>query len=251
MAQLQGEAKRKYVAAMFARIARSYDLMNDLMTLGMHRRWRREAARYASAGLEGPALDIATGTGDLALALGRQEELTHIVGLDLLPEMVALARRKVLRAGLAGRVDLAVGDALHLPFADNAFACVTSAFALRNMPVLREALAEATRVLKPGGRLLALEVTPMEGSGLLDLLLRFYIHRVVPLVGGIITSDREAYRYLPQSIDILPTASELMLMLSELGLRDVGYKRLGVGTVTLFWGTRARPGPTLDHRLLP
>ena len=161
MADLKGEAKQKHVADLFARIAGRYDLMNDLMTAGLHRRWKQQTARLTARGVQGYSLDIATGTGDLALALSRRPEIEHSVGVDLLPEMIALGKAKAGSRGLTDRTTLLLGDALRLPFPDGAFACATAGFSLRNMPDLHRALSEMVRVVKSGGRVTTLELTPM------------------------------------------------------------------------------------------
>ncbi len=237
MAELQGEARRRYVGEMFARIAPRYDLMNTPMTLGAHHRWRKPAARLATRGLRGAALDVATGTGDLALALARASGMERVVGLDLLPGMVALARKKALARGLAGRVGFLVGDGLALPFPDGAFACVTSAWGLRNMPDPRASLEEMARVTAAGGRVVSLESVPVRGSPL-GPFFRLYFHQVVPLLGQVIAGDREAYTYLPRSVDGFLPAERLAGLFQEVGLADVGYRRLGLGAVAIHWGTR-------------
>ncbi len=239
MAELKGEAKQTYVSDMFARIAGRYDLMNDLMTGGMHRRWKRKTAQLTAVGLRGPALDVATGTGDLALALARRPEVDHAVGVDLLREMITLARSKARTSGLSSKTTLLVGDALALPFADGYFACATAGFSLRNMPDVRQALAEMVRVVQPGGRVSTLELTPLQ-DGRKSTLLRFYFRRLLPLMGQVIAGDRPAYTYLPQSVDHVLEAGHLAGMLRELGLTDVGYLRLGFGTVTIHWGSKPK-----------
>ena len=238
MVHLQGEEKRRYVGALFHRIAPRYDLMNTLMTAGQHHRWRRRAAAVAAQGPAGPALDVACGTGDLALALARRPGLAPVVGVDLVPRMAALAQEKVRRRGLAGRVALAVGDALSLPFPSDTFACVASAFVLRNVPDLRRALEEQVRVLRPGGRLVALEITPLDERPWRPLF-RLYFHRLVPLLGRLVAGEQAAYAYLPRSVDLFPRAEALGRLLEGCGLVDVGWRLLGLGTVALHWGTRA------------
>ena len=144
-----GPDKARFVSQMFSRIARHYDLMNGLMTFGMHHSWRRVAARQTIPSPEGPALDLATGTGDLALELRELHPHRNIVGADFSEGMLAVARDKVRAAGDAGRIRLVAADALALPFDDRAFACVTSAFLLRNLADLRHGLAEMKRVTWP------------------------------------------------------------------------------------------------------
>ncbi len=246
MANLQGDAKQLYVADLFARIAGRYDLMNSLMTGGMHHRWKRRTAGIAAAGLTGPALDIATGTGDLAFALAGQPGIGPALGVDLLPEMIALGqskndsknRSKNRAKGTAGVVSFLVGDALALPFPDNSFACATAGFSLRNMPDLPQALAEMARVVRPGGRVATLELTPMEGRGVKSSLFRLYFHRIVPLIGQAVAGDRTAYTYLPQSVDYFLQADRLAALFREVGLSDVGYRKLGFGTVAVHWGRK-------------
>jgi demethylmenaquinone methyltransferase/2-methoxy-6-polyprenyl-1,4-benzoquinol methylase len=224
MAQLEGAAKQRYVAALFARIAGRYDLMNDLMTTGQHRRWKRRTARLTATGLQGKALDIAIGTGDLAMALARCPEIQHAVGVDLLPNMAALDRARTQARGLAGKTTLLIGDAMELPFPGGAFACAAADFSLRNMPDLRGALAKMVRVVRPGG--------PKAR------LFRWYFHHVVPLVGRVVAGDRSAYTYLPQSVDNFLEADRLAELFRELGLAETGYLQLGMGTVTLHWSNR-------------
>ena len=237
MAELTGEAKQRYVAGLFAGIAGRYDLMNTLMTGGRHLAWKETTARLASQGLTGPALDVATGTGDLALALARRPGIDRAVGLDLLPQMVEQARAKAATKGLTEKTAITVGDAMRLPFPDDSFVCVTSGFSLRNMPDLTGALAEMARVAQPGGRIAILELTPMK-RGPWPALFRFYFHRAVPLIGRLVAGNSSAYTYLPRSVDYFPDADTLAGMLGDLGLIEVGYRRMGLGAVCLHWGIK-------------
>ena len=236
MAQLTGPARQRYVADLFARISGYYDLMNDVMTLGMHRRWKRRTAQLASESLPGPAIDVSTGTGDLAFLLARRPEREPTVGLDLLPEMIERAKMKPVKRA-AGEVSFLVGDALSLPFADDTFACATAGFSLRNMPDVEQAIGEMARVVKPGGRVALLELSPME-SGIRSRFFRLYFHGFVPIVGSLLVRDRAAYTYLPQSVDRFYDADELASILAGSGLVDVYYRRLGFGTVCLHWGDK-------------
>ena len=237
MTQLQGEAKRHYVADLFARIAPRYDLMNNLMTLGMHRRWKRRTARRTAQGLTGAALDIATGTGDLVFQLAKHPNVDRAVGVDLLPEMLAIGRSKADGRAELAKTTLVLGDALALPFPDESFSCATAGFSLRNMPDLAQALAEMARVVRPGGRVTTLELTPLR-SGVRARLFRPYFHLLVPLMGRAIAGDQAAYTYLPQSVDYFPDAPALARMYQESGLAEVGYELLGFGTVALHWGSK-------------
>lgn len=235
MAELKGQAKQRYVAEMFARIAGRYDLLNTLMTGGLHLRWKHRTARLTAKGLTGTALDVATGTGDLALSLARCPGIEHAIGVDFLPEMIALAEAKAKAKGLAGQATFMVGDAHALPFPDGSFVCATAGFSLRNMAELGQALGEMVRVVRPGGRVSTLELTPMK-PGKKSSLLRLYSLAVIPLLGQVIGRDRAAYTYLPQSVDHFLEADQLAAQFRELGLSDVSYLRMGFGAVTLHWG---------------
>lgn len=230
-----GADKARFVSAMFSRIARRYDLMNSLMTFGMHHAWRTAAARQTIASPEGPALDLATGTGDLALELRELHPHRDIIAADFALGMLREAQDKVRDVGASERVRLVAADALGLPFADRTFACVTSAFLLRNLADLRQGLAEMRRVTRPGGRVVALEISQPRLAGF-DALFRLYFNRIVPLVGGLVAGDREAYTYLPQSVERFLTPPALTELMAEVGLRAVKAQSLGLGTVSIHTG---------------
>jgi demethylmenaquinone methyltransferase/2-methoxy-6-polyprenyl-1,4-benzoquinol methylase len=225
----------EHVRAMFTRIARRYDLMNSLMTAGRHHAWRRLTAAAVAAGPPGPALDLATGTGDLALALRAAAPSRPVVGADFSEAMLRQARAKCAARG-EREVRLLAGDALALPFADKTFACVTSAFLLRNLADLAAGLAEMRRVTMAGGLVAALEITRPGVPGW-DALFGLYFHRVVPLLGALVAGDRAAYTYLPQSVERFVTPAELGALMERAGLRAVRWRRLGLGTIALHVGT--------------
>ena len=230
-----GPDKARFVGQMFSRIARRYDLMNGLMTFGMHHAWRRAAARQTIPSPPGPVLDLATGTGDLALELRRTHPQRVVVGADFAFGMLSVARDKMPRAEGRARIRLLAADALRLPFGERAFACVTSAFLLRNLADLEQGLAEMRRVTRSGGRVVALEITQATFPGFAPLF-RLYFHQVVPRIGQLVGGDREAYTYLPQSVDRFVTPGELSQLMERAGLREVTYRRLGLGTVTVHTG---------------
>ncbi len=237
MAELQGGDKQRYVANLFSRISRRYDLMNDLITLGMHRRWKKQTAELAAQGQNGMAIDVSCGTGDIAIELALKPGIEHTVGLDLLHEMVTQADTKVKAADKTSSMTMMTGDALSLPFSNNSFTCATAGFSLRNMPSIEKALSEMIRVIKPGGRVVILELSPMK-PGIKSVLFRPIFHGVVPLIGRLVAGDQSAYSYLPKSVDYFHEATSLSEMLSTLGLDHVQFKRLGFGTVAIHCGVK-------------
>ena len=228
------DAKARYVSAMFARISRRYDFMNTVMTGGRHHAWRRLAVRLADPPSQGTALDVACGTGDFAFELARRP-VRKVVGVDFCSEMIALARKKARARAASGgdaRVDFEVADALALPFPDGTFDCITIGFGLRNVTSIPACLEEMHRVLRPGGRLANLELTPLR-SGRLRGLVRLYMYRVLPLLGRALARDGEAYSYLPNSVTEFPSAEELAEALRDVGFAPVWFRRLALGTVAI------------------
>jgi demethylmenaquinone methyltransferase/2-methoxy-6-polyprenyl-1,4-benzoquinol methylase len=227
-------AKAEAVRAMFTRIARRYDLMNSLMTGGRHHAWRRRVADAVDAAPDGCVLDLATGTADLAIAVRARAPGRFVAGADFAEGMLRIGRRKLDARGVT-RVRLLAADALALPFRDGAFACVMSAFLLRNLESLERGLAEMRRVTKPGGRVVTLDIvrpaTPLWGAAFAA-----YFNRVVPAIGALVAGDRQAYTYLPQSVERFVTPPELARLMEHAGLRQVSYRRLGLGTIALHIG---------------
>lgn len=221
------------ISAMFGRIVRRYDMMNRLMTGGRDIAWRRLAARAAVADGAARALDVATGTGDLALAL-LEAGAESVVGLDFAPPMTEAAELKAVNEP---RATFIVGDAMKLPFANGEFDACTVSFGLRNMAGYQEALTEMSRVLRPGGRLVCLELTPCR-TPILGRMFGWYFSTIVPAIGGIVSGDREAYRYLPASVEGFPDARSLAAMMANADLTGIKWKLLGVGTVALHVGVK-------------
>jgi len=216
---------------MFTRIAQRYDLMNSVMTGGRHHAWRRRVAAAAAGAPAGPVLDLATGTADLAIAVRARTPARFVAGADFSEGMLRIGQDKLRARGIA-RVQLLAADALTLPFRDGAFACVMSAFLLRNLEDLERGLAEMRRVTMRGGRVVTLDIVrpaaPIWGS-----LFGAYFNRVVPAIGALVAGDRQAYTYLPQSVERFVTPDELAEMMEKVGLREISYRRLGLGTIAL------------------
>ena len=237
MAQLRGEERARYVSRMFGRISRRYDLLNTVMTGGMHYAWRRMAAYEAvGSGLDGAALDVACGTGDFAFDLARKPNVKQVVGLDFVPQMLAIAGGKAARQGLDASAAFTVGDAHALPFTDDTFICATVGFGVRNFIDVPRALTEMARVVQPGGRVVVLEIVRMEGRGLHKRVLPWCFQKVAPILGAILAGDSEAYSYLPQSVDEFLSARQLAAAMEGAGLRNVRRRSLGLGMVAIVSG---------------
>ena len=234
-----GAERRRYVNAMFGRIARRYDLMNTLMTLGLDRGWRDAAARAAAPPPDGLALDVGTGTGKLALRLARAMARGYVVGADFTRPMLRAGQPGLRRRPEGRRVALVAADALNLPFPDDTFDRVVSAFTVRNLADVEQGFGEQARVTKPGGRLVCLELTtPVDP--LFARLFRVYFRGLVPRVGGLVTGDSGAYTYLPESVAEFLRPRPLAAAMRAAGLERVRYRTLGLGTVALHVGEKPR-----------
>ena len=225
-----GTLEETQVRAMFDRIAGVYDLMNAVMTAGMHQRWRERAVDLARVPSGGRALDVATGTGDLALALERRAGgAAEVIGSDFSEQMLERARAK------APGVRFEWANALELPYADGSFDAATVGFGARNFADLERGLAEMVRVVRPGGRVVILEITSPERPPL-AWFFRLWFDRAVPLLGRL-AGDPNAYSYLPSSVRRFPTARALAGKLAAAGLEDVRWILTAGGIIALHAGT--------------
>ncbi len=232
---LSGAERAAAVQDIFKRIAPRYDLMNRVMTLGMDRRWRRFAIQQAHLPQNGKLLDIATGTGDIAF-----EALTHLpnitaVGADFVAEIMQVGRARPK----GERVQWTAADALNLPFPAETFDAVTHGFLVRNVIDIPRAFAEQWRVLKRGGYVVCLDTTPPPPNALRPFLL-FYLQKIIPFIGTILTGQRDAYTYLPNSTIGFKTPQELAALMTAAGFVEVGYKRFMFNTIAVHWGKKPR-----------
>jgi len=235
-----GTLPEQQVRAMFDRIASVYDVMNSVMTAGLHHRWRARAADLARVGPGDRVLDVATGTGDLALELmGRVVPGGEVVGSDFSDGMLALARRKARRLAAQGRPvpRFEWGDALRLPYGDDEFAASTVGFGARNFSDLQRGLAEMARVVRVGGRVVVLEITTPTRAPL-STFYRLWFDRVVPLLGRL-AGDPDAYSYLPDSVKRFPPPHDLAAAMAAVGLVDVRWILTAGGIIALHAGTKA------------
>jgi demethylmenaquinone methyltransferase / 2-methoxy-6-polyprenyl-1,4-benzoquinol methylase len=233
MANLTGRERSQYVRRMFGRIAPRYDLLNRLMTGGQDVRCRRVSvdALEMSPGVR--ILDVGAGTGDIAFEAHNRLVDGRVIATDLTYEMMALGRRK---PG-GDCVDWVLADALHLPFAEGVFEGVISGYLLRNVPDVPAALDEQHRVLSPGGRMVSLDTTPPR-KNLLKPLIDFYMHRVIPLLGRLITGDAAAYTYLPDTTANFIPAEKLAGLMEQTGFSEVSFVRRLFGVMAIHRGQK-------------
>ena len=228
--------KAKLVHSVFAAVAGKYDVMNDLMSAGMHRLWKRFALSLTGLRPGQQALDVAGGTGDLARGLLEQVgKQGRVVLSDINPRMLALGRDRLLDAGFVGNVECLVADAERLPFADGSFDCVTIGFGLRNVTDKAAALRSMHRVLKPGGQILVLEFSTPTAPGLKPLY-DAYSFNVLPLLGKLVAGDEGSYRYLAESIRMHPDQETLLQMFRDAGFGQCRYHNLSGGIVAVHRG---------------
>ena len=231
------EDKAAYIKSMFSAIAGRYDLLNRWLSLRRDTAWRCFAIYKCDLPPNALVLDAATGTGEMARLLMRQDSGCTVVGIDFCPAMLARARSKLATATDSEAVHLIMGDVLRLPFPDNTFDCATIGYALRNVVSIADAFREMARVVKPGGRVVSLELT-QPSSRLVRAAYNIYTWRLLPPVGAIISGNREAYRYLPRSIAELIPPQEIKRLMEQAGLRQVEFFRLTFGVATVHAGIK-------------
>ncbi|MGH8396877.1 MAG: bifunctional demethylmenaquinone methyltransferase/2-methoxy-6-polyprenyl-1,4-benzoquinol methylase UbiE [Gammaproteobacteria bacterium] len=230
--------KTRRVGEVFSSVADRYDLMNDLMSFGIHRLWKRFALSQTGLKTGQTALDVAGGTGDLTRRLAKQVgETGHVVLADINAAMLEHGRRRLVDAGIAGNVEYIQADAEHLPFPDQYFDCIIIGFGLRNVTDKDAALASMYRVLKSGGRLLILEFSKATAPGLKPIY-DFYSFKVLPQLGKMVANDKASYQYLAESIRVHPDQETLKQMMETAGFERCGYFNLSGGIVALHRGYR-------------
>ena len=230
------DEKAGLVRGVFSSVASRYDVMNDLMSMGIHRLWKRYTIDCSGVRAGHKVLDIAGGTGDLTLRFSRLVGSTgQVILADINDSMLKVGRDKLANKGVVGNVKFAQANAESLPFADNTFDCITIAFGLRNVTDKDAALKSMYRVLKPGGRLLILEFSKPE-SECLSTIYDQYSFRLLPFMGQIIANDAESYRYLAESIRMHPDQETLKAMMDNAGFEQTTFKNLTGGVVALHKG---------------
>lgn len=225
--------KEQQVEQMFDSIAPAYDFMNRAMTLGIDRLWRRKAVGMLSAANPLNILDVATGTGDLAILLAKSFEQAQVTGVDLSSGMIKVGEGKIARQGLADRVHLQVADCLALPFAENEFDCITVAYGVRNFADLEAGYKEMYRVLKPGGKLCVIELS-VPANKFVKPFYNLYTKGIIPLIGRLVSKDTRAYSYLPESIAAVPQRQVMCDLMCKAGFAHAHYRSLTLGVCTIY-----------------
>jgi demethylmenaquinone methyltransferase/2-methoxy-6-polyprenyl-1,4-benzoquinol methylase len=234
--QVDADKKAGLVAEVFSSVASKYDIMNDVMSFGVHRIWKKIAMAHTGLKKGMHALDVAGGTGDLTIYMSKQVGPTgEVIISDINPAMLEQGRRRLIDKGVAGNVKFVEANAEALPFEDNSFDCITIAFGLRNVTDKDKALKDMYRVLKPGGRLLVLEFSKPVLPGL-DKIYDFYSFNILPKMGKVIANDEESYRYLAESIRMHPDQATLKEMMQNAGFERCTYYNMSGGIVALHKG---------------
>ncbi len=225
--------KGEQVEQMFDSIAHSYDFLNHALSLGIDRNWRKAAIDSLRPYSPQNILDVATGTGDFALLAAKELRPEKLTGIDLSEGMLTVAKSKTEEAGLSETISFEKGDCLNLPFPDNTFDAVMVAYGIRNFEQLDLGLREMLRVLRSGGRFIAIELTSPKKFPMRQLFW-LYAHIYMPLVGKIISRDSKAYSYLPATMEAFPQGEEMQNILQKAGFRDVSFRRFTFGLSTLY-----------------
>ena len=234
--QVAWDEKAERVRSVFASVAGKYDVMNDLMSFGVHRLWKRFTLSLTGLKVGQCALDVAGGSGDLSLGMLRQVGKSgRVVLSDVNPAMLEIGRDRLLDRGFVGNVECVVADAQRLPFADNSFDCVTIGFGLRNVTDKEAALKSMYRVLKPGGQLMVLEFSTPVAPGLKPVY-DAYSFKILPVLGRLVAQDAASYRYLAESIRMHPDQETLLEMVRAAGYAQARYHNLTGGIVALHRG---------------
>jgi demethylmenaquinone methyltransferase / 2-methoxy-6-polyprenyl-1,4-benzoquinol methylase len=236
--KVTSKQKRFLVDEVFSEVAGKYDLMNDLMSFGIHRLWKDEFCSMIP-NLDSSILDVAGGTGDISFRIKeiakKQNKDPHITICDINPAMLNICKDKAIDHNILKKLDMVVGDAEKLPFEDNSFDYYTIAFGIRNMLLIEKALEEAYRVLKPTGKFLCLEFSKVQND-MVNSLYNLYSFNLIPAIGQFVTKNQGAYKYLAESISLFPDQDTFKTMIQTAGFADVNYKNLTFGVAAIHYG---------------
>ena len=227
------ENKGKQIAKMFNAIAFRYDIMNRLISLGQDKRWRRKAISILKSQIPKTILDIATGTGDMAIKLHSMLAPCKVTGCDISEGMMEVARKKVANLGLSEEISFTAGDCISLPFPDNSFDAVTISFGIRNVEDIEKGLSEINRVLTPNGKLVILELSVPENK-FYKFFYNIYTKLFIPTLGKLITGERSAYDYLRKSIAVVPQGKAMVELINKVGMTNSNYIYMTFGACAIY-----------------
>jgi len=231
------EQKSTQVRRMFDSIAGTYDLLNHALSFGIDKGWRKKGIKFLKPYAPKEILDIATGTGDLAISMYHKLMPAKIIGADISEGMMDVGRKKVESAGLAGRISFEQQDCVNLSYSDNSFDAVTAAFGVRNFEDIRKGISEMYRVLRPGGHVMILELSTPSGFPMKQLY-QVYSSTVIPLIGRCLSKEGTAYNYLPASIRVVPQGKEMTNILINCGFKEAKFHTFTFGICSLYTGTK-------------
>mgnify|MGYP003083010959 FL=1 len=241
------EPKVDQVRRMFNRIAPQYDRLNQIISLGLDRSWRRKALSFLAPYAPHHVLDVATGTGDVAISLLQTiPSVERVTGIDISEEMMRIGAEKVNDLGLSGRIDFERQDCTATTFAANSFDAATISFGIRNFPDIPAAARELQRILRPSGVLVIAELSEPTNP-LLRLGYKLYAGHIIPLIGRFFSDDKDAYTYLPKSIAAMPQREKMVEILRQAGFAEAFYHSISPGTCTIYVAIKAEPMPSLNQ----
>lgn len=230
-------SKKEQVAGMFDNIAFRYDFLNRFLSAGLDKKWRKKAIQQLKEIHPSSLLDVATGTGDVAIMAAKILPLDHVIGIDISEGMLEIGRKKIAASHLENTIVLKQGDSEAIQFPENTFDAVTVAFGVRNFQDLEKGLTEIKRVLKPGGKLVVLEFSK-PSSPLVKALYNIYMKLVTPNVGKLFSKNKKAYKYLDESIQKFPEGNEFIKVLHSTGYTNYYFKKLSLGICSIYCGTK-------------
>lgn len=241
------EHKSTQVKRMFDSIAGTYDLLNHTLSFGIDKIWRRKGIAFLRPFSPRSILDIATGTGDLAISMQRKLQVPRIIGADISEGMMQVGREKVEKAGLSEYISFEQQDCTALTYADNSFDAVTAAFGVRNFENIEQGIAEMHRVLKPGGHLMILELSTPEHFPMKQLY-HIYSKTIIPFIGRLFSKEQAAYSYLPASIKVVPQGKVMKELLVRRGFQDARVRTFTFGICSLYTGSKSKPQTALTDK---
>ncbi|HEY1019254.1 MAG TPA: bifunctional demethylmenaquinone methyltransferase/2-methoxy-6-polyprenyl-1,4-benzoquinol methylase UbiE [Sediminibacterium sp.] len=231
------QEKKEQVADMFNSIAYRYDFMNRFLSVGIDVWWRKKAISQLKSLAPKQILDVATGTGDVAILTWNILHPEKITGIDISEGMLDLGKKKIEKLGLSGKIELQKGDSEVIRFEDNRFDAITVAFGVRNFQNLEKGLQEMHRVLRPGGKLVVLEFSKAD-AGILSALFNFYMNKVTPAIGKLFAKNKDAYQYLNDSVQAFPEGQTFINIMNEAGFTQTYLKKLSFGICTIYCGSK-------------